>query len=129
MRAGRTSIAKNRCPIPWKMALPWSIAAQKANRIIQIAARGSCSILYAKAKEIFGSGRLGDVIMIEAYSDRNTAMALGSTPFHQTQTNKRSTGTLFWMERRSDPLTPSGCSVGVALRLWRGPGLATSLFT
>jgi predicted dehydrogenase len=48
-------------------------AAQKANRIIQIGSQGVSSILYAKAKEIFDSGRLGDVFMIEAYSDRNTA--------------------------------------------------------
>src|SRR6266478_6170312 len=48
-------------------------AAQKANRIMQIGSQGVSSILYAKAKEIFDSGRLGDVFMIEAYSDRNTA--------------------------------------------------------
>src|SRR5207248_2071180 len=35
--------------------------------------QGVSSILYAKGKEIFDSGRLGDVFMIEAYSDRNTA--------------------------------------------------------
>jgi len=46
---------------------------QKTNRIIQIGSQGVSSILYAKAKEIYGSGRLGDVFMIEAYSDRNTA--------------------------------------------------------
>src|SRR5437764_8474714 len=48
-------------------------AAQKANRIMQIGSQGVSSILYAKGKEIFDSGRLGDVFMIEAYSDRNTA--------------------------------------------------------
>jgi predicted dehydrogenase len=48
-------------------------AAQKANRIIQIGSQGVSSILYAKAKEIFDSGRLGEVFMIEAYSDRNSA--------------------------------------------------------
>src|SRR5436305_4335380 len=48
-------------------------AAQKANRIIQIGSQGVSSILYAKAKEIFDSGRLGDVFIIEAYSDRNSA--------------------------------------------------------
>ena len=47
--------------------------AQKTNRIIQIGSQGVSSILYAKAKEIYGSGRLGDVFMIEANSDRNSA--------------------------------------------------------
>src|SRR6267143_3293481 len=45
----------------------------KTNRIIQIGSQGVSSILYAKAKEIYGSGRLGDVFMIEANSDRNSA--------------------------------------------------------
>src|SRR5438477_906361 len=48
-------------------------AVQKANRILQIGSQGVSSILYAKAKEIFDSGKLGDVCMIEAYSDRNSA--------------------------------------------------------
>jgi len=47
-------------------------AAQKANRIIQIGSQGVSSILYAKAKEFYGSGKLGDVFLIEAYSDRNS---------------------------------------------------------
>jgi predicted dehydrogenase len=47
--------------------------AQKANRMIQIGSQGVSSILYAKAKEIYGSGKLGDVLMVEAYSDRNSA--------------------------------------------------------
>jgi predicted dehydrogenase len=46
---------------------------QKTNRIVQIGSQGVSSILYAKAKEIYGSGRLGDVFMIEANSDRNSA--------------------------------------------------------
>jgi predicted dehydrogenase len=48
-------------------------AVRKANRILQIGSQGVSSILYAKAKEIFDSGKLGDVCMIEAYSDRNSA--------------------------------------------------------
>jgi predicted dehydrogenase len=48
-------------------------ATQKANRILQIGSQGVSSILYGKAREIYGSGRLGDVFMIEAYSDRNSA--------------------------------------------------------
>src|ERR1700716_3012938 len=40
-------------------------AAQKANRIVQIGSQRVSSILYARAKEIFDSGRLGDVFMFE----------------------------------------------------------------
>src|SRR5256885_7961462 len=48
-------------------------ATQKGKRILQIGSQGVSSILYAKAKEIYDSGRLGEVFMIEARSDRNNA--------------------------------------------------------
>ncbi len=48
-------------------------AAQKANRIVQIGSQRVSSIVYAKAKEIYDSGKLGDVYVIEAYWDRNSA--------------------------------------------------------
>jgi predicted dehydrogenase len=48
-------------------------AAQKANRIVQIGSQRVSSILYAHAKEMYDSGKLGDVYSIEAYWDRNSA--------------------------------------------------------
>jgi predicted dehydrogenase len=48
-------------------------AARKANRIVQVGSQRVSSILYAKAKEIYDSGKLGDVVFIDAYWDRNTA--------------------------------------------------------
>jgi len=48
-------------------------AARKGNSIIQVGSQRVSSILYAKAREIYDSGRLGDVFAIEAYWDRNTA--------------------------------------------------------
>jgi predicted dehydrogenase len=47
-------------------------AAQKNNRIVQIGSQRVSSILYAKAKEIYDSGKLGEVTAIEAYWDRNS---------------------------------------------------------
>ena len=47
-------------------------AAQKGNRIVQVGSQRVSSILYEKAKEIYGSGKLGDVYCIEAYWDRNS---------------------------------------------------------
>jgi predicted dehydrogenase len=47
-------------------------AARKANRIIQIGSQRVSSILYAKAKEIYDSGKLGEVTAINAYWDRNS---------------------------------------------------------
>lgn len=47
-------------------------AVQKNKRILQIGSQRVSSILYAKAKEIWDSGRLGEVSTIEAVWDRNT---------------------------------------------------------
>ncbi|HET9405994.1 MAG TPA: Gfo/Idh/MocA family oxidoreductase [Candidatus Sulfotelmatobacter sp.] len=47
-------------------------AAHKASRIVQIGSQRVSSILYAKAKEIYDSGKLGDVYSITAYWDRNS---------------------------------------------------------
>jgi predicted dehydrogenase len=48
-------------------------AAHKNKRIVQVGSQRVSSILYAKAKQIYDSGQLGDVTAIEAYWDRNTA--------------------------------------------------------
>jgi predicted dehydrogenase len=47
-------------------------AAQKNKRIVQAGSQRVSSILYAKAKEIYESGKLGEVYFIEAYWDRNS---------------------------------------------------------
>ncbi len=47
-------------------------SAQKYNRIMQVGSQRVSSILYAKAKEIYDSGKMGDVYAIEAYWDRNS---------------------------------------------------------
>jgi predicted dehydrogenase len=46
--------------------------ARATNRIIQIGSQRVSSIMYAKAKEIWDSGRLGQVDTIEAVWDRNS---------------------------------------------------------
>jgi predicted dehydrogenase len=47
-------------------------AAHKGNRIVQIGSQRVSSILYAKAKEIYDSGKLGEVTAIDAFWDRNS---------------------------------------------------------
>ncbi len=48
-------------------------AVERANRILQVGSQRVSSILYAKAKELYDSGKLGQVTAVEAYWDRNTA--------------------------------------------------------
>jgi len=47
-------------------------AAQKNKRMVAVGSQRVSSILYAKAKEIFDSGKLGEVFCINAYWDRNS---------------------------------------------------------
>src|ERR1700679_1286059 len=47
-------------------------AVHKSNRILQIGSQRVSSILYAKAKEIYDSGKLGQVTAIDAHWDRNS---------------------------------------------------------
>ena len=47
-------------------------AAHKANRIVQIGSQRVSSVLYSKAKEIYDSGKLGEVTAIDAHWDRNS---------------------------------------------------------
>jgi predicted dehydrogenase len=46
--------------------------AQKNKRMVQVGSQRVSSIVCVKAREIFQSGKLGDVLLIEAYSDRNS---------------------------------------------------------
>ena len=48
-------------------------AAQKNNRIMQVGSQRVSSILYEKARQIYASGKLGQVCCIEAYWERNSA--------------------------------------------------------
>ena len=47
-------------------------AAQKHGRMVAIGSQRVSSVLYAKAKEIYDSGKLGEVFSINAYWDRNS---------------------------------------------------------
>jgi predicted dehydrogenase len=47
-------------------------AAHKFNRITQIGSQRVSSIVYAKARELFAAGALGEVFYIEGSSDRNS---------------------------------------------------------
>jgi len=47
-------------------------AAHKHNRMVAVGSQRVSSVLYAKAKEIWDSGKLGDVFSINAYWDRNS---------------------------------------------------------
>ena len=47
-------------------------AAQKHGRMMQVGSQRVSSVAYIKAREIYSSGRLGEVFAIQAHSDRNS---------------------------------------------------------
>jgi predicted dehydrogenase len=55
-------------------------AADKHQRIVQAGAQRVSSILFAKGREIYESGRLGKVYAIEGYTDRNSASGAWEYP-------------------------------------------------
>jgi predicted dehydrogenase len=49
-------------------------AERKTKRIVQVGSQRVSSIFYRKAKDLLATGAIGDVILIEAFINRNTAL-------------------------------------------------------
>src|SRR5512134_981006 len=49
-------------------------AEKKAGRILQVGSQGVSSIVYEKARELFASGAIGQVNLIEGWTNRNSIM-------------------------------------------------------
>jgi predicted dehydrogenase len=102
-------------------------AAQKANRIVQVGSQRVSSVLYAKAKEIYDSGKLGDVFSIEAYWDRNSASGAWVYPIPPDASEQTIDWSAFLDGAPKGPFDP------VRFFRWRcftdyGEGLAGDLF-
>ncbi len=102
-------------------------AAHKANRIVQIGSQRVSSILYAKAKEIYDSGKLGEVTAIEAYWDRNSPSGAWVYPIPPDASEKTIDWNAFLGSAPKRPFDP------VRFFRWRcftdyGEGLAGDLF-
>jgi predicted dehydrogenase len=48
--------------------------ARKTNRILQVGSQRVSSIVYQKAKELYRSGAIGELILVEAWWNRNSAL-------------------------------------------------------
>ena len=102
-------------------------AARKANRIVQVGSQRVSSILYAKAKEIYDSGKLGDVFFIDAYWDRNSASGAWVYPIPPDASEQTIDWNAFLEGAAKRPFDP------VRFFRWRcfvdyGEGLAGDLF-
>ena len=102
-------------------------AAHKASRMVQIGSQRVSSVLYAKAKEIYDSGKLGDVFEIEAYWDRNTASGAWVYPIPPDASEQSIDWPTFLGDAPKRPFDP------IRFFRWRcfadyGEGLAGDLF-
>jgi predicted dehydrogenase len=102
-------------------------AAHKASRMVQIGSQRVSSVLYAKAKEIYDSGKLGDVFEIEAYWDRNTASGAWVYPIPPDASEQSIDWPAFLGDAPKRPFDP------IRFFRWRcfadyGEGLAGDLF-
>src|SRR3984893_4561143 len=102
-------------------------AAQKASRVVQIGSQRVSSILYATAKAIYDSGKLGEVTFIEAYWDRNSASGAWVSPIPPDANEQTIDWNAFIEDAPKRPFDP------VRFFRWRcfadyGEGLAGDLF-
>jgi predicted dehydrogenase len=102
-------------------------AAHKASRMVQVGSQRVSSVLYAKAKEIYDSGKLGDVFEIEAYWDRNTASGAWVYPVPPDASEQTIDWSAFLGDAPKRPFDP------IRFFRWRcfadyGEGLAGDLF-
>ncbi|HLV88941.1 MAG TPA: Gfo/Idh/MocA family oxidoreductase [Candidatus Sulfotelmatobacter sp.] len=102
-------------------------AAHKAGRMVAVGSQRVSSVLYAKAKEIYDSGKLGDVFYIEAYWDRNTPSGAWVYPIPPDASEKTIDWNSFLGKANKVPFDP------VRFFRWRcftdyGEGLGGDLF-
>ncbi len=101
--------------------------ARARNRIIQIGSQRVSSIIYAKAKELLASGAIGQLNMVSAHWDRNSAMGAWS----YTIPLDASPETCDWPRfLGSAPKIPFNAEHFFQWRKWRayGTGVAGDLF-
>lgn len=102
-------------------------AAHKNNRMVCVGSQRVSSVLYAKAKQIYDSGKLGQVFSINAYWDRNSPSGAWVYPIPPDANEK----TIDWNAFLGD--APKRPYDSVRFFRWRcftdyGEGLAGDLF-
>ncbi|HEV2399487.1 MAG TPA: Gfo/Idh/MocA family oxidoreductase [Candidatus Sulfotelmatobacter sp.] len=102
-------------------------AAQKNKRMIAVGSQRVSSVLYAKAKEIYDSGKLGEVFCINAYWDRNSPSGAWVYPIPPDASEKTIDWNAFLGKAPKRPFDP------VRFFRWRcftdyGEGLGGDLF-
>ena len=74
MNAGKDVYCEKPMVQQLSQGAPVIAAQQRTGRILQVGSQRVSSIVYAKAKELLASGAIGDLNMVEAWVDRNSAI-------------------------------------------------------
>ena len=101
--------------------------ARATNRILQVGSQRVSSIIYVKAKELLASGAIGQLNMVNAHWDRNSAMGA----WNYTVPLDASTETCDWNQfLGSAPKIPFNAEHFFKWRKWKayGTGVAGDLF-
>ncbi len=102
-------------------------AARETNRIIQIGSQRVSSVIYAKAKELLAAGSIGELNMVTAWWDRNSAIGA----WDYTIPLDASTETCDWHRfLGTAPQIPFSAEQFFQWRKWKayGSGVAGDLF-
>ena len=102
-------------------------AAQKYKRMMELGSQRVSSVVYTKAREIYSSGKLGDVFLVQAHSDRNSPSGAWVYPIPPDASEQ----TIRWSEFNQDAKSHSYDPV--RFFRWRcfkdyGEGLAGDLY-
>ena len=90
-------------------------AQKKTGRILQVGSQRVSSIVYQKAKDLLKSGAIGQVNMIEAWWDRNSAIGAWQYSIPPDASTTRSIGIAFSAPRRRFPFSRSAYSAGATI--------------
>ena len=104
-------------------------AAQKTGRILQVGSQRVSSMIYKKAKQLIASGAIGQIVVINAWWDRNTFDPMGA--FDYSIPPDASTETIDWPRfLGSAPKIPYNPEHFFQWRKWKayGSGVAGDLF-
>ena len=100
-------------------------AANKTKRIIQIGSQRVSSVIYEKARQLYASGAVGQLNLVEATPTAIRLWARGNTRFRPTRRRRTSTGTASSATRRNARSNRSACSAGATIRTTAPASAAT----